>query len=187
MKSYSLSNQFLIAMPRLADMNFHHTVSYICEHNEHGAIGIIINRPLDITLGEILSQMKIQPSDTAVNDLAVHYGGPVRQQHGFVIHTKTSRQWRSSIGTSSHLNITTSQDILEAIAENQGPDEFFIALGYAGWEADQLEHELLENTWLNCDADPDILFKLPYAQRWEAAAKQLGIDINTLSGDAGHA
>lgn len=187
MEPTNLTNHFLIAMPGLPDINFHHSVSYICEHNEHGAIGIMINRPMDIPLSEVFKQLNIAYQDDTIKELPIYYGGPVHQQRGFVIHTHTKTQWRSSIQTSESLMVTTSQDILEAVAVGEGPEQFIVALGYAGWGAQQLEQELGENSWLNCESDINILFNMPYTDRWEAAAKLIGIDIKSLSGNAGHA
>lgn len=187
MESSNLSNHFLIAMPALMDLHFRHTVSYICEHGADGTIGIIVNRPLNITLSEVFSQINITSTLASVNETPVYYGGPVQPDRGFVIHPHTETVWRSTIATSDEFMITTSQDILEAIACGEGPENFLIALGYAGWSKTQLEHEILENTWLTCEADAAILYNTPAAERWATAAKLLGIDINALSGDVGHA
>jgi putative transcriptional regulator len=182
----SLSNHFLIAMPTLADPHFSHTVTYICEHNEEGALGIIINRPLPITLGEVLKQMKIIPSDSLDTDTPIHEGGPVRREHGFVIHTPAGA-WDTSLFITDEIALSTSLDILSAIAHNEGPQRYFIALGYAGWGAGQLEQEMAQNAWLSGPADDTILFDMPLEQRWLAAAALLGVDLNLLSSEAGHA
>lgn len=182
----NLTNQFLIAMPALGDPNFFQSVSFICEHNDNGAIGIIINRPLGINLSEVFDQLDIEVSDEKVKETPVFFGGPVNGDRGFVIHSPTEF-WRSSLKISDEIFVTTSRDILEAIARGEGPDKFLIALGYAGWAADQLEQEITDNAWLNCPVDTHILFDTPSNQQWEAAAKTLGIDINAISGDIGHA
>lgn len=181
-----LRNHFLIAMPTLADPNFSHTVTYICEHNEEGAMGIVINRPMGIPLAEVLQQMEIEPSNKLDTSVPVNEGGPVQPEHGFVIHTPVGA-WESSLQLSDHIALTTSRDILAAIGHAEGPARYLIALGYAGWGPGQLEEELAENAWLSGPASMEILFDLPLEERWEAAARLLGIDLNLLSGDVGHA
>ncbi len=182
----SLSNHFLIAMPQLADPNFFHSVTYICEHNEDGALGLVINRPLDLQLHEIFEQMGIEAKDCTRLDQIVFSGGPVQPQRGFILHGPPL-QWESTAGITDNLAITTSRDILEAIARNEGPAQCLIALGYAGWGAGQLEQELADNAWLSGPADPSIIFDTPVPERWRAAAALLGVDLDRLSGDAGHA
>lgn len=184
-ESTSLRNHFLIAMPALADPHFSHTVTYICEHNDEGAMGIVINRPLEVTLAEVLEQMEIEPSNTLDTSVMVNDGGPVQPGHGFVIHAPVGA-WESSLQISDDLAVTTSRDILAAIGHNEGPAHHLIALGYAGWDAGQLEEEMAENAWLSGPADQRILFELPLEERWEAAAKLLGVDLNLLSSDVGH-
>ncbi len=186
MKQTNLTDHFLIAMPSLADGNFSHSVTYICEHNENGSLGITINRPSDIRLGEVLAQLKLTADDSEVAEQIVYIGGPVQQDRGFLLHTPNGH-WDSSLKVTDDISVTTSRDILEAMAHGEGPDEVIIALGYAGWGAGQLEHEISENAWLSCPANKDILFHTPVNQRWEAAAKLLGIDLQLLSSDAGHA
>lgn len=186
MKSISLANQFLIAMPGLADPNFSHTVTYIFSHDEQGAMGIVINRPLNMDLGEILEQMDLSTGDTLINSMPVYNGGPVKTDRGFVIH-KPDSSWQSSILVSTDVQVTTSRDILGAIARGRGPEKCFIALGYAGWEAGQLEQELMENCWLNAPAGADILYDAPYDRRWEFATAQLGFNPHNLSSQIGHA
>jgi putative transcriptional regulator len=182
----SLRDHFLIAMPALADPNFHHTVIYLCEHNEEGAMGIIINRYMPITLAEVLEQMTIEPSSNIDATVAVHDGGPVQPEHGFVIHSPVGA-WEASLHISDDIALTTSRDILAAIGHNEGPKAYLIALGYAGWAPGQLEEELVQNAWLSGPADPRILFDLPLEERWGAAAAQLGVDLNLLSSEIGHA
>jgi len=184
--SLSLTNQFLIAMPSLADPNFHGTVTFICEHNEQGAMGIIINRPLDLTLGEVLSHMNIDPKEAAVALYPVYMGGPVQTDRGFVLHNPTG-EWESTLHINDELAITTSKDILEDIAAGKGPQRTLVALGYAGWGAGQLEQELADNAWLCGPADNHIIFDTPWGQRWEAAAALMGVDINQISDQIGHA
>lgn len=184
--SSSLRNHFLIAMPALADPNFSHTVTYLCEHNEEGAMGIIINRHMPITLAEVLEQMEIEPSSSLDISAPIHEGGPVQPEHGFVIHSPVGA-WESSLGITDEIALTTSRDILAAIGHNEGPKKYLIALGYAGWGPGQLEEELAQNAWLNGPATPEILFDLPLDARWGAAAAKLGVDLNLLSNEIGHA
>ncbi|HEY9147577.1 MAG TPA: YqgE/AlgH family protein [Gammaproteobacteria bacterium] len=181
-----LRNHFLIAMPALADPNFSHTVTYICEHSEEGAMGIVINRPMAVSLEEVLRQMEIEPSNKLDTSVMVNDGGPVQPEHGFVIHTPVGA-WEASLPISEEIALTTSRDILTAIGHNEGPARYLIALGYAGWGPGQLEEELKQNAWLSGPANQEILFELPLEQRWEAAARLLGIDLNLLSSDIGHA
>ena len=186
MDSTSLSNHFLIAMPRMADPNFFQTVNYICEHTEDGALGITVNRPTNITLGEVLKQMGIPVRDPQISKQIIYDGGPVRQDRGFILHSPAEK-WQSSLYIDNDVALTTSRDILEAIAAGEGPDHHLIALGYAGWGAHQLEEELGANAWLTCKSNADILFHTPYKARWAAAAKLLGVDLALLIDDAGHA
>ncbi len=180
MQASNLTNQFLIAMPSLRDPNFSQTVTYICAHNEDGAMGLVINRPANCALGEILDQMEMTPHDQSIEKLPVYLGGPVHTDRGFVLHEPGSK-WDSSIEVSDSLGITTSRDILHAIAESTGPDKFLVALGYAGWSAGQLEEEIKENAWLNVPANQDIIFNTPCELRWSSATALLGIDHNQLS------
>lgn len=181
-----LNNQFLIAMPSLEDPFFSQTVTYICEHNEHGAVGIIINRPLGINLDQVLEQMSISSADGQVANSPVMLGGPVQQDRGFVIH-KVCDKWRSTINTSNEVAVTTSRDILESIANNEGPLKTLISLGYAGWAPGQLEDEIINNSWLHCPYDESIIFDTPFDERWFHATKSLGINPEFLMSDAGHA
>jgi putative transcriptional regulator len=181
-----LTNQFLIAMPGLEDPNFFHSVTYICEHNEEGALGLVINRPLDMQLAEILRHVHLENAEPEAQQIPVHLGGPVQQDRGFVLHEPLG-DWDATLKVTDRIGITSSVDILEAIAGNQGPERSLIALGYAGWGAGQLEREIAENAWLSGPADPEILFNTPDEQRWRAAAASLGVDLDLLSGEAGHA
>jgi putative transcriptional regulator len=184
--SADLTNHFLIAMPQLADPNFFHTVTYICEHGPEGALGIVINRPMDLTLGDILEHMEIEARAAGVAETPVYMGGPVQQERGFVLH-RPAQAWESTLLITDRIGLTTSRDILRAIAGGEGPEHALIALGYAGWGAGQLEQELADNAWLSGPADPAILFHTPDEERWRAAAASLGVDLDLLSGDAGHA
>lgn len=185
-KANYLNDQFLIAMPNLDDSNFSHTVSYLCQHNEEGALAIVINRPTGMTLGSILKQMGINNTSQEINDTPVVSGGPVQQERGFIIHSKGKETWESSISTSDTTTLTSSRDILEAIAEGEGPEHYLVALGYAGWGAGQLEEEIINNAWLNTPCEESILYRTPIQQRWSESANQLGININQLTFPAGH-
>ena len=186
LKPINLTNQFLIAMPGLVDPNFSQTVTYVFSHDDQGAMGIVINRPLKMDLGEILSQMNLPTGNSMVKDIPVFNGGPVKSDRGFVIH-RPDTAWQSSIRVSEHVQVTTSRDILEAIANGTGPDKCFIALGYAGWEAGQLEQEMMENCWLNAPSGANIIYDTSYDRRWEFAAAQLGFKLHNLSSQIGHA
>lgn len=181
-----LTNHFLIAMPSLADPNFSQTVTYLCEHSADGAIGIVINRPTDLTLGELFDHLQIATTDPAVRKKQVFLGGPVQRERGFVLH-RPSGHWDSSLRVSEEITLTTSKDVLNAIAAGNGPSEYLIALGYAGWGPGQLEEEMAANSWLNGPADADIIFGRPVDLRWQAAAALLGVDLSLLSSVAGHA
>ncbi|MCG5512284.1 YqgE/AlgH family protein [Ectothiorhodospira shaposhnikovii] len=185
MRSANFTDQFLIAMPTLADPNFHHAVTYLCEHTDEGAMGIVINHPTDLTLEMVLDHMGISPK-VPTDRIPVYNGGPVQPDRGFILHP-ADRLWTSTMQVSEHIAVTTSRDILEAMAEGSGPDAYLIALGYAGWGPGQLEQEIGDNAWLTCQADADILFRQPAEKRWQAAAGQLGVDLSLMSGQAGHA
>lgn len=182
----NLTNHFLIAMPNMDDPNFQQTVTYICEHNENGALGIVINRPLEIELSEVLGQMQIDVHSEAAGHIPVLYGGPIHQERGFVLH-RPFGQWKSSFETADGIVVTTSRDILQDIAQNGCPKEILVTLGYAGWGSGQLEEELSNNLWLVAPADPHVIFDVPWNQRWTQAGRLLGIDIHTITGYAGHA
>lgn len=183
---HSLTNHFLIAMPTLADPNFVRTVTLICEHNDDGALGIVINRTTNLTLANVLAQLDL-PSDHLENpNTPVYYGGPVQTERGLILHETVGR-WESTLPVGDSLGLTTSHDILEAMAESRGPQSSMLALGYAGWSAGQLEREIKENAWLSGPADNDIIFRTPVEERWASAAALLGIDLAMLSREAGHA
>jgi putative transcriptional regulator len=181
-----LRDHFLLAMPCLSEGIFSHSVAYICEHGESGAMGIVINQPLDLSVDEIFEHLQINPRQD-FSDIPVMAGGPVQIDHGFVLHRKCDTRWEASLKVTSEITLTTSRDILRAIANDNGPDEHLIALGYAGWAGGQLEQELAENSWLTLPANSDIIFSTPADQRLGAAAALLGIDMNLISGKAGHA
>ena len=181
-----LRDHFLLAMPALSEGIFSHSITYICEHGESGAMGIVINQPLDLSLGEIFEHLQI-PSRNDFSEEPVMAGGPVQIDHGFVLHRNCEATWEASLKVTPEITLTTSRDILRAIATDDGPRDHLIALGYAGWSAGQLEQELAENSWLTLPADSDIIFATPYHLRLGSAAAALGIDMNLISGEAGHA
>ncbi|MFA6164738.1 MAG: YqgE/AlgH family protein [Methylobacter sp.] len=180
-----LNNQFIIAMPNLVDPNFAHTVTYLCQHSEDGALGIVINRLTDMKLDEIFKQMDITVTSRAAAEATVFAGGPVQQERGFVIHT-SGGDWNATMAVSETISLTTSRDVLEAIAAGEGPEQYLVALGYAGWAEGQLEKEIMDNAWLNTPYGKQILFDTPIDLRWSAAADQIGININQLTAPAGH-
>lgn len=182
----NLTNQFLIAMPSLADPNFARTVTYLCAHTGEGAMGIVINRPLDLNLGDVLDHMEISNKNPQIKDMHVLQGGPVQRERGFVLHAPAGT-WDSVLQVSDEIGVATSRDILTAVAEGRGPDRALVALGYAGWDAGQLEQEVLDNAWLSGPADSSIIFDVPYDERWDRAARLLGVDPERLAGEAGHA
>lgn len=181
-----LTGHLLIAMPAMQDPNFSRTVTYICEHSAEGALGIVINRPLDMDLGAIFDQLALGPPDANLARQPVLHGGPVHQERGFVLH-EASGAFDSTVAVNDTIRVTTSQDILTAMAKGEGPRRAIVALGYAGWGAGQLEEEMGQNAWLSVPATSQIIFETPFDQRWREAARLLGIDLSTLSLQAGHA
>jgi putative transcriptional regulator len=181
-----LTGHLLIAMPSMMDPNFHHTVTYVCEHNEHGAMGLVINRPLDIDLDEVFQQLSLAKTSSEMANTPILRGGPVELERGFVIHDSTD-EWESTARVTDSIQVTTSQDILSAMAAGNGPKRAVVVLGYAGWGAGQLEFEITENAWLSTPASTHIVFETPFEQRWQDAAGLLGIDLATISTQAGHA
>ncbi|WP_049606235.1 MULTISPECIES: YqgE/AlgH family protein [Yersinia] len=186
----NLQHHFLIAMPSLQDPQFMRSVIYICEHNDEGAMGLVINRPMEqFTVETVLEKLKITPSprDPAIRlDKPVLAGGPLAEDRGFILHSPRGG-FSSSISISSDTMITTSKDVLETFGTAEQPKNLLVALGYAGWQQGQLEQELLDNAWLTIEADTDILFHTPIAERWQAAANKLGINIFNIAPQAGHA
>ncbi|HSX90483.1 MAG TPA: YqgE/AlgH family protein [Pseudomonas sp.] len=181
-----LSHHFLIAMPHMADPHFAQTVTYLIEHNAQGAMGLVINRPNGLNLADVLEQLRPdEPPPAACQKLQIFSGGPVQTDRGFVLHP-AGPQFLATLDL-GELGLSTSQDVLFAIADGTGPEKYLITLGYAGWEAGQLEAELADNAWLTCPADQRILFELPFEQRLEAAAAHLGVNLSLLTSQAGHA
>ena len=182
----SLTGHLLIAMPAMVDPNFARTVTYICEHSDQGALGLVINRPLGIDLGDVFAQLELKDCDEEVSSRPVLQGGPVHMERGFVIH-EAAECWENSTTISDSIQVTTSRDILIAMAHGHEPKRATVALGYAGWGAGQLEHEILANSWLSTPANAQIIFDTPFEDRWQKSAQLLGIDLTTISPDAGHA
>jgi putative transcriptional regulator len=182
----NLVNNFLIAMPSLADPNFSQTVTYLCDHTQEGAMGLVINRPLEVDFTELLEHLDMQDTRKQPGSVPIYQGGPVQTDRGFVIHEGLGN-WEATLAVTDKIGVTMSQDIIEAIAHGEGPGQYMIMLGYAGWGTGQLEEELANNAWLNGPADPAILFDTPVEQRWTAAASHLGIELQNLSPDIGHA
>lgn len=183
---YNLVNHFLIAMPQLDDPNFFRSVTYICQHDEEGAMGIIINRPLDMNMGEVYAHLEIECDDEQLDKQPLYFGGPVQSERGFVLHAP-GKNWQGTLFISDEIALTTSSDILNDIAQHKGPKENLVALGYAGWGIGQLEQEISDNAWLSVPADPKIIFDLPIDKRWQAAATLLGVDLQFMSEEVGHA
>ncbi|MFM9882434.1 MAG: YqgE/AlgH family protein [Burkholderiales bacterium] len=186
MSSVDLTDHFLIAMPSMVDRNFARSLTFICEHNDQGAIGIVVNRPIDMTLATLFERVKIPLSESSFSGLPVYFGGPVQTDRGFVLH-QPSGEWKSTLKVKDRLGLTTSRDILEAVSAGRGPSRLFVSLGYAGWTAGQLEHELAQNAWLTVRADDSIVFDLPAEERLAAAMELLGVDFARLHNVAGHA
>ena len=182
----SFNNQLLIAMPGMADPNFNSTVTLICEHNSDGALGIVVNRPMNLNLAGLFEQLAVADADGAASRIPVMDGGPVAKERGFVLHNPDA-EFESSVAVSPDIQLTLSRDILDAIAAGRGPRKALVALGYAGWQPGQLEAEMLANTWLSVPATPELVFDVPYPERWMSAARILGVDISRLSPHAGHA
>lgn len=182
----SFANQLLIALPALADPNFSRSVTLICQHDADGAMGLVVNRSSEYTLGDVLQQMQIEGGGDALRARSVLAGGPVHPERGFVLHDG-AREWDSTLAIADGLYVTTSRDILEAMARGDGPDNATVALGCAGWGAGQLEFELGENSWLTAPADTALLFGTPLEQRWQRAAAAIGVDMARMADYAGHA
>lgn len=181
-----LTNHFLIAMPAMADPNFTRTLTYIAEHNEQGALGIIVNRPIDMTLGSLFERVELPLEHPEIAAQPVYFGGPVQTDRGFVLH-RPAGEWHSTLKVNDEVALTSSRDILQAIGQSGVPGDILVSLGYAGWAAGQLEHELAQNAWLTVPADLSIVFSLPPEERLAAAMHSLGVDFANLSDVAGHA
>jgi putative transcriptional regulator len=186
MSQFDLSNHFLIAMPAMADPFFVKSLTYVCEHNEQGALGLVVNRPVSLTLGELFEQIKVPLNAAELEGMPVHFGGPVQTDRGFVLHEPTG-EWQSTLNINGKIGLTTSKDILEAVGQGNGPRNLLVTLGYAGWSQGQLEHEISQNAWLTVPATQHILFDIPAEERLAAAMALLGINFASLSEESGHA
>ena len=185
-----LTNQFLIAMPGMVDETFARTVVYLCEHNEKGALGLVINKPIDIKLKNLFEKVELALDRHELGEQPVFFGGPVQTERGFVLHEKLlegESPFNSTLSVPGGLEMTTSKDVLEAMAEGSGPAKVLVTLGYSGWQAGQLEDEIGRNGWLNVNADPKVIFDTPVEKRYDTALALLGIDPRMLSQEAGHA
>jgi putative transcriptional regulator len=182
----NLTHHFLIAMPAMADPNFARTLTYICEHNDQGALGVVINRPLDMTLDVLFERINIPLESTGFAGMPVYYGGPVQTDRGFVLHRPVGN-WQATLAVNGDIGLTSSRDILQSVGSAGTPSELIVTLGYAGWAAGQLEWELSQNAWLTVAADPHVIFDKPPDERLPAAMQLLGFDFASLSDVAGHA
>ena len=196
-----LQSQLLIAMPGLDDPYFKQSVTLICQHNEDGCFGLTINKPIEITVNEVLKQLEIGSDQPVTDSSKIKYtqlnisdspksrpalrGGPVQIEQGFVIHDSTAK-WENTLAINDDLSVTASRDILLDIAAGNGPENYLLTLGCASWMGGQVESEILNNSWLNCPIDKKILFDMPFEQRWQGAADILGINLSAMSGASGH-
>jgi len=186
METISLAHHFLIAMPNMADPNFSRTLTYICEHNGDGALGVVVNRPMEMKLSSLFERLELPLESPSIGGGPIFFGGPVQTNHGFVLHQPPG-DWQATLAIRDRLGLTTSRDILEALGKGHGPGKFLVTLGYSGWGAGQLEQELKQNAWLTVEASEAIIFDLPFEQRLPAAMGLLGLDFANLSDEAGHA
>lgn len=184
--SIDLTNHFLVAMPGMVDPYFSKTLTFICEHSDKGAIGLVVNKPTDLTLSRLFSEINIGIKDRRLGEASVYFGGPVLTDRGFVLHQPLG-EWGSTLRVSDDLGLTTSKDILEAMAKGNGPSRVLVTLGYAGWGPGQLEDEIVRNGWLTVPASASVMFDLPFEQRLTAAMALLGLNFGNLSDVAGHA
>jgi putative transcriptional regulator len=186
MSSINLTHHFLIAMPSMADPYFAKTLTYICEHNDQGALGLVVNRPIDMTMQALFERLSLKLDDGQNAEAPVYFGGPVQTDRGFVLHSPAGN-WQSTLRVGSHIGLTTSKDILEAVGRGEGPKQILVTLGYAGWSPGQLEQELSQNAWLTVEARDGIIFDTPSEERLPAAMGLLGVDFARLQDEAGHA
>jgi putative transcriptional regulator len=186
MQNINLTDHFLIAMPAMEDPYFSKSLIYIAEHNDQGALGIIVNRPIDMSLATLFEKIDVPFESGSLADLPVFFGGPVQTDRGFVLHRPVG-EWQSTLAVNTEIGLTTSRDVLQSVARDGLPSEVMVTLGYSGWGAGQLEHELAQNAWLTVPADPRILFDTPYEERLPSAMQILGIDFTHLAEKAGHA
>ena len=185
MDTINLTHHFLIAMPNMADPNFNGALTYICDHGEQGAMGVVVNRPIELDLSTLFEQIGLSLPER-LQKQSVYFGGPVQTERGFVLHTPP-QIFSSTLTVNEEVSLTTSKDVLEAVSQGAGPNKFMVSLGYAGWAAGQLEEEIKQNAWLSVGADPHVIFDVAPEQRLPAAMRLLGIDFTRLSEEAGHA
>ena len=183
----SLKHHFLMAMPHLEDPNFAGSLIYLCDHDDNGCMGVITNRPLEITLEALFDQLELGGDASPHRNAPVYYGGPMHKDRGFILHVGDSQQWDSSVQVEDGIALTTSLDILQAFADGDGPEQFLVCLGCAGWDVGQREDELKENSWLTVEGQHHVLFNTPPVERLTTAAGLLGVDLNLMTRDAGHA
>ena len=186
MQSFDLTDHFLIAMPAMDDPYFSKSLIYIAEHNDQGALGIIVNRPIDMSLATLFEKIDVPFETLGMANLPIFFGGPVQTDRGFVLHRPVG-EWQSTLAVNQDVGLTSSRDVLQAVARDGQPHEIMVTLGYSGWGAGQIAHELAQNAWLTVPADPHILFELPYEDRLPSAMEILGIDFKNLAVKAGHA
>ncbi|MCP5267710.1 MAG: YqgE/AlgH family protein [Zoogloeaceae bacterium] len=186
MQPVNLTDQFLIAMPAMADPYFSGTLVYICEHSDQGALGIVVNRPLDMTLAALFERIELPLEAEGFDRMPVYFGGPVQTDRGFVLH-RPAGNWQSTLAVNEHVGLTSSRDVLQSVGSQGTPNEIIVTLGYAGWSAGQIEDELAQNAWLSVPANSRILFELPFEDRLAAAMESLGVSFAHLAEEAGHA
>lgn len=191
MENVNLTGHFLIAMPAMTDPYFTRSGTFICKHNQDGAMGVVINRPIDMRLESLFEQINLQLDNSPLAQSVVHFGGPVQIDRGFVLH-QPAGDWDSTIAVHGDTALTTSKDILKAAVAGRGPDKMLVTLGYAGWSAGQLEEEMAQNAWLSVKPDSNqaqdnVIFDVPNKEKFAAAMALLGIDFAALSEEAGHA
>jgi putative transcriptional regulator len=186
MSSIDLTHHFLIAMPNMADPYFSKTLTYVCEHNAQGALGLVVNRPIDMTLQALFERLSLTMRHGEFAAAPIYFGGPVQTDRGFVLHAPAGN-WQSTLRVGTAIGLTTSKDILEAVGRGEGPERMLVTLGYSGWSPGQLEHEISQNAWLTVEASDGIIFDTPAEERLPAAMELLGVDYAKLQDEAGHA
>ena len=183
----NLVGKLLVAMPGMGDPRFEHSVVFLCAHSDDGAMGLIVNKPApDLKFTQLLEQLNIPRSDKA-RDIRIHFGGPVEHVRGFVLHSGDYGGEGATMQVDDRFGMTSTLDILQALADGAGPERSILALGYAGWGPGQLEDEILANGWLTCEATEELVFDAPNARKWEGALRSIGVDPLSLSSAAGHA
>lgn len=184
-----LSEHFLIAMPNCHDAGFSKSVTYLCQHDKEGALGIVVNKPHVMLMGDIFQQLGVSPEDKTLADRMIYSGGPVQPDRGFILHPTNPDnpdEWEAMLCVNEQVSLTSSQDIIKAIGRGEGPQKWMMALGYAGWGSGQLEQEMSQNAWLHNKAELALIFDVPQAERWKLAAEKIGVDLALLTSQAGH-